>query len=854
MSWDDPAHTSLPPTADPPPYPFGALWLDSQSVGSTAYEPQLCKLPSPTPPVHHDVVRSSSKESYADSSIESIASAASIDSGYHSIFTNEAILPGREYFPKFRPRRVSRRHRYEDEPQRVDSCHGLNRSTSGQPGQPALPQSRKLTVFNDYNNHDTAHPTPTPKQADVGCDLSWSLRLPSLRMHQSITTAEENTTYQGRQEASSAIAVTTLAQACEIESNFRGKETSDSIDGSAAKSDRFPVEGPTSNESFVAKRLDLGSSLAQEDQTKQPVYVKKWVDSTCAIQSPPSGYSGGEMTSSSLDFGIGYATAMSESGEDRIDTDSESFVLTEDSENSPDWDPNGAMLVPMKLEYMDRLLFSFNLLQRQLQSSVASDMAGSDHSTGSSSGKHRPSSPPPGNGSELRPHKKKRRQSGNGDSGEGHGGDDDGSNPQSTPPNIAEDSQGTRLFFACPFVKRYPHRYHKCYSHTLKDVARVKYHLFRDKDHRLPIYCPTCSETFSSEDLRDEHVRALTCTMKPPVKWEGITANQREQLNKRSPSTNSAVENWNSVYKILFPGDPVPASPYIDMSLSGDLRAFREHALSTGPLIWDEILRTRLPENLRSSQGELQSFYRSYYPEAITSLFETWNSIRSSTRSLQSQSSTNLIQRETEYLAPPINTAAVDGSSSPSGSDSALGKSVTNGSQSENEPSPASQDEVALAAQTQQQQQQQQSIMQRDPQASFVPQQLQPTLSFPQSTPQTPSFTHVQNTNIPFGAQCSFGSAEFAGYGFLQNSYEYAQVPTFTPSARQMFNTQYALGTTQPDPEINQFQCQPPSGGFPQDAFHQPHQMQNQLQDPCNIPTPHPHALNPEVPAWAPSE
>jgi hypothetical protein len=878
------------------------LRLDSQSAGSAVYEPQLCKLPSPTTPVHHDFVRTSSSQSYADESIESIPSVASIDSGYHSVATHNPFLLDRDYtsgplldgsgydliavrlgkrhrYENESQRVVSKRPRYENESQRVVSYHGSNKPTSGQPGQSALPRSSRFIGLNDLNDHDKARPTC------VQCGHTFSSRA-SLRRHQLSTTA---------------------CPGCKSQSRTKRSQ-------SRTKRHVDKVEDPTSTESAIDKRLELNdskekaqslprstenftretvpttsgtsrcpaisttrSNLAQEEQTEQPGYVKKWVDSTCVIQSPPSGYSGEEMNSSGFDFGIESENnpARSESEEDRIDTDSESFVLTEYSVNSPDWDPTGAILVPMKLEYIDRLLSSFNLLQRQSQSSVASDMAGSDHSTGSSSDKRRASSPPPGNSSKSRLPKKTRRQSANGDDEEGQGGNDDGSNPQSTPPNIAEDSQGIPLSFACPFVKRYPHRYHKCYSHTLKDVARVKYHLFRDKIHRLPIYCPTCSETFSSEDLRDEHVRALNCTMKAPAKWEGITASQREQLNKRSPSTNSAVENWNAVYQILFPGDTVPASPYIDMSLSGDLRAFREHALSTGPSIWDDILRTRLPENLRSSQGELQSFYRSFYPEAMTRLFETWNSSRSTTRSIQSQSNPSLIRQETEYLAPPINTAAVDGSSSPSGSDSALGKSVTNGSQSEKEPSPASQNEVALPAQTQQQQQQQ-SVMQRDSQASLVHQQLQTPPRFPHSIPQTPSFTHMQNTNIPLGAQYSFGSAEFAGYGFSQNPY---------------------------GPEFNQFQYQPPSAGFPQDAFYQshqlqyqphqmqtqphqmqtqphqmqtqphqmqtqPHQMQNQPhqiqnqphqmhnlpQRPYNIPTPHPHALNSMGPVWAPPE
>ncbi|OSS45483.1 hypothetical protein B5807_10132 [Epicoccum nigrum] len=634
------------------------------------------------------------------------------------------------------------------------------------------------------------------------------------------------------------------------------------------------VESPKSTESAVAERLELDDpkektqssprspgnfteevepntfDLAQEEQTEQLGHVKKWVDSTCVIQSPLSGYSGEGMISSGSDFGIGYesSTAISESEEDRNDTDSESFVLTEYSVNSPDWDPTGAILVPMKLEYINRLLSSSSLVQRQWQSSVASDMAASNHSTGSHSDKRRASSPPSGNSSGSRPPKKTNRQSKNGDNGEGQGGDDDGRNPQNTSPNIAEDGQKNCLYLACPFVKRYPNRYHKCYSHTLKDVARVKYHLFRDKVHRLPIYCPTCSERFALEDLRDEHVRASNCTMKPQFKWEGITASQREKLNKRLPSTNSAADNWNAVYKILFPGDPLPDSPYIDTCLSRDLVAFREHALLTGPSIWNEILRARLPEHLRSSLEELQSFHRSFHSEAVTRLFETWGSSRSTTRSFQSQSSSTFLRQDTVHLVPPIPT--VDGSSSPSGSDSALGRSVTNGSQSETGPSSASLNEVAPPAQTQQQQ----NITQRDPRIILVPQQPQTTPSVPPSIPQTPSFTHMQTMNFPPGAQYPFGSADFTGYEFPQNAYEPVQVPTFTtnPGGRQMFNPQYALGTIQLDPGIDQFRYQPPPANLPQGAFYQPHQMQIQPQHPYNINASNPHALNPMGPVWAP--
>jgi hypothetical protein len=578
---------------------------------------------------------------------------------------------------------------------------------------------------------------------------------------------------------------------------------------------------------------DIASKLVQEGKTEQPGYIKNWVDSTFAIQSPPSGYSGDGMASRASSFGIGYETtrATSESEEDRFDTDSESFVWTECSENSPEWDPSGVILAPMKLEYIGRLLFSFSLIRRQWQSPAASDQEGSDRSTESRSGKRQATSSLSSNSSESHPPKRTKRQSANGGDGDGQGDDDDGNDAQNTPPNIAEDGQRTCLLFACPFVKRYPDHYHKCYSHILKDVARVKYHLFRDKAHRLPIYCPNCSETFSNEDIRDEHVRTAKCTKKPQVKWEGITARQRERLNKRSPSTNPAVENWNAVYRILFPGDPLPSSPYIDMPLSGELRAFREHVLSEGPPVWNEILRTRLPENLRPFQEELQLFHHSFYSEAVTRLFESWNSRYLTTRSLQSQPSSSPTRQETERLVDPTSTAAVGRSNSPSKSDSALGNSVTDGSQSENEPTSASQNGVL------QHTQQQQSTTQRGPQAVFLPQQTQTAPGIPHSTPQTPSFIPTQNTGVPLHAQHPFGSTGQTEHGLPQFLYQPPQAPTFTPGQGQSSDVQYAFGSTQLGPEILQFQYQLPPRDFAQRDSYQPHQMHIQPQFSYHMPT-----------------
>jgi hypothetical protein len=575
------------------------------------------------------------------------------------------------------------------------------------------------------------------------------------------------------------------------------------------------------------------TTMAQEEQTEQPGYVKDWVHSTCDIQSPPLACGGDEMAFRGPEFGMRYETTRitSDSEEDRIDTDSDSVVWTEFSENTPESDLSGAIVAPMKQEYIDRLLLSFNIARRQWRSDSASDQGESSNSTGSRSGKRRATSSPSSNNSENRQNKRTKRQSAdNSGDGDRQGGDDDDdeNDSQKSPSKISEDSKGNCLSFSCPYVKRYPHQYRKCYGHTLKDVARVKYHLFRDKVHRLPIYCPNCSEIFTNEDLRDEHVRAATCPKRPQVKWEGITARQREQLNKRSTSTNTAVQNWYAVYRILFPDDPLPSTPYIDMSLSENLRAFREHELSEGPPIWNEILRTRLPENLQPFLEELQSFHQTFHAESVARLCESWNSRHPTAVSIQPQpGSSPRIQQEAERVVDPIGATAAGPSSSPSRSDSALGNSIAGGSQNENESMPRS------ASQITPQVRHRRAAVQREPQHVFSPPPMQAAPLVPFQTPQMPSSTPIQLPGNQLHAQYPIiapGQTDQCNPQFLLQQPQMSLVTPMTGIGNPL-DAQYTFGSmSQPGHGTAQIQYQQPPAELNQAGSFQPHLMHMQMQ------------------------
>jgi hypothetical protein len=325
----------------------------------------------------------------------------------------------------------------------------------------------------------------------------------------------------------------------------------------------------------------------------------------------------------------------SESGSDSLLFESQSFGCSEDSNSVQSLEGLSTEVGSLRNIYVLMLIQSFCSTTRPPGAGESSSYENdTDELQTKGKGKHKATSPPVQNAGQSRPSKRPSRRKNalsNGDD------ESDDQNNTAVPQDNRKSAVEDQRLFACPFVKRYPGRYFKCYGHNLKDVSRVKFHLFRDKAHRLPIYCPMCSMTFDGEDIRDEHIRAATCPRKPSIQWEGITSSQRQQLGKRSQTTISPEANWYALFSILFPEYPLPHSPYIDLSLSGELGVFREHMHAQGPQIWNSILDSRLPEELQPHLETLKSISDQFFPEAVERLCQTWTSQTSLTDSLASE-------------------------------------------------------------------------------------------------------------------------------------------------------------------------------------------------------------------------
>lgn len=167
---------------------------------------------------------------------------------------------------------------------------------------------------------------------------------------------------------------------------------------------------------------------------------------------------------------------------------------------------------------------------------------------------------------------------------------DDGTGPRKKKrPKIAEEETTENQSFACPFSKKSPSIYRRCYRYELKRVRDVKQHLRRC--HRKAVYCPVCSQTFATEEARDTHVRQRNCPENPRVPVEGISDFQAQKLAARCSSKESPEQQWFRVFDICFPGLPRPRSPYVDRLLSEELQSFRDYASAEGPSIMMEHLR-----------------------------------------------------------------------------------------------------------------------------------------------------------------------------------------------------------------------------------------------------------------------
>lgn len=150
-------------------------------------------------------------------------------------------------------------------------------------------------------------------------------------------------------------------------------------------------------------------------------------------------------------------------------------------------------------------------------------------------------------------------------------------------------SQGDPL--ACPFQKRYPFKYERCFGVSLHRIKDVKQHIYRS--HSSPeYYCAACYTVFDTATDRDNHSRLRECERLDHPFWqqfEGITEDQKRQLSEKSSRTLNEGGQWYQIWDLIFPSQERPKSVYRGSLLGEIVPILRREWEIQGPKIMGDM-------------------------------------------------------------------------------------------------------------------------------------------------------------------------------------------------------------------------------------------------------------------------
>ncbi|KAI1367469.1 hypothetical protein F5Y08DRAFT_298594 [Xylaria arbuscula] len=179
---------------------------------------------------------------------------------------------------------------------------------------------------------------------------------------------------------------------------------------------------------------------------------------------------------------------------------------------------------------------------------------------------------------------------------------------------------------ACPFAKWKPLSYQSCYKYIMKDIRRVKQHLRRN--HKRPLHCPTCWDTFKLEEAFYSHIKDRTCLPQPERAIEGMTASQQEHLEGKVDRKLSKSDQWYSIFSTLFQDSPRPKSAYLESDLSAELLDFQRFMASDGLEIVEQTVHEQIPATLIPQAEEIMAFSQALFQQAIPEILKKYETTR----------------------------------------------------------------------------------------------------------------------------------------------------------------------------------------------------------------------------------
>ncbi|KAI1839881.1 hypothetical protein JX266_013913 [Neoarthrinium moseri] len=169
---------------------------------------------------------------------------------------------------------------------------------------------------------------------------------------------------------------------------------------------------------------------------------------------------------------------------------------------------------------------------------------------------------------------------------------------------------GSQTLFSCPFYKSNNIRYTDCLKMSeLRTIHDVVQHLWLR--HKQPPYCPVCFTTFEHMSARDQHIIARNCSPRSPVQIEGISNNQKWQIDSVMFQNKSQRNQWHDIWQFLFPGNPCPRSIYNDDETEIVIARIRAYWRSHGRQIVGTFLAAKglLNWEMENEEQDLSAMY-----------------------------------------------------------------------------------------------------------------------------------------------------------------------------------------------------------------------------------------------------
>ncbi|KIW88058.1 uncharacterized protein Z519_11168 [Cladophialophora bantiana CBS 173.52] len=182
---------------------------------------------------------------------------------------------------------------------------------------------------------------------------------------------------------------------------------------------------------------------------------------------------------------------------------------------------------------------------------------------------------------------------------------------------------------ACPYSKFDPCRYSErneleknyrgCSSCFLKDIARLKQHLYRV--HRRPEHhCPICFSSLDSKVVLDAHIVERSCQQQLCPFEEKMTQDQLMAIKRREMG-RSRSDAWFDIYKILFPNSTLPLDPYVDSVHADTVQDFIAFFVREGRELLASEINQRMFGPASTTSGE-QEFVDRVLADSINVLLQ----------------------------------------------------------------------------------------------------------------------------------------------------------------------------------------------------------------------------------------